>query len=631
MIASDVYCYVTFQFNYPAQARGGSGNLISPEGYSVFVPAVYVPVADNRTACTVQWSDIKSRLLQDYNVQTHTVTCSVSVRFAVFKYVPAHFRWESVGTAETLLEQRDFCTTSTLCTFKLQNNFDGGICTNVGLAVVGIPIHDPTYADSIQHQATVQHAAVTALAGKIVLSKIEQDLGVFTNYIHWSKHDIAGTGLTSTHHGQPSMGAYVGSSAIIAQWWNSAVDLSLKVHLTRVVGPNLQSAGFFLDTIGVAALALLTGPYTLATDTSDSRNNKFATYNTNGDCDKDALSGAAFYTLLQRSDETEVAAMLTDQARMIYVHWKAYRGKAIMAHVSANVAIAKGRSRTSTMAANKEEDLVGHSIAGILPAVRTDGVRLYVYNVNNLGEAEFVSYDKSAADAIDSHNGSDVRLVGTRAVGITPATFLKLTRVTVSLRVAMLIGKILLCEMTIPSVPFVNIYSWPSRFTGIFRPHLHHTVGWNGLNEFDADQYPHIMQVYSLDETIVIKTVMGKFPSVATVFSNGALSCDVDTDTPFHLESNPVVHPLRVDERFERQNIELITPTASLNPAPYTVDGKWEDVRLMHVGTENMTFKPTSLLTVGPSTYSVQSVINTNGNLSATPMHVYQLAVDQCN
>ena len=48
-----------------------------------------------------------------------------------------------------------------------------------------------------------------------------------------------------------------------------------------------------VDCIGMSAITLLIGPYTIPEDAIDGRNTKWASYNENGDCDKDALTAAA--------------------------------------------------------------------------------------------------------------------------------------------------------------------------------------------------------------------------------------------------------------------------------------------------------------------------------------------------
>lgn len=246
-----------------------------------------------------------------------------------------HDRLEVVGTAQVKVTRKnvDGCVNIEL--------FDGDNGTDVGSSfnLIGAAVDD-TFYTAVKNYACTFAAAATSKTFAHRLSLWEYaHIKMITDLAHWFQTDSTGV-IRSTVHGIEDIDTFALSVSLIDDWWSTSV----KIVQTWHPDVNVSNRGLYLDAIGMAALCIATGPYTTVEDRRDTRNDQFDSFFDRGDCDKNAISGAALFTLMMKMTASDITHINSALAHDIIVHWQQTRGEAIILHLKTDTKTALGES-----------------------------------------------------------------------------------------------------------------------------------------------------------------------------------------------------------------------------------------------------------------------------------------------
>ena len=403
-------------------------------------------------------------------------------------YNATHKRLEAQGSAELHVSRSDNTSTVSVNLHDART----GIPKERTIVLYGIKFVTKGHSELVQKNAQARYAAVNSDAFTRSLATVEKAMmNTTSNFVHWYASDICGVAIHRADRGQPSINAFRGSDrCAVRKWWKAAVDLVVcmfcaKVRITKFSNDEL-------DAIGMAAIAVLVGPYTIPDDRVDSRNTKWATYNENGDCDKDALTAAAIYTMLRFPLDPKTNRMFADcdVGNRILAHWEQTRGAAVMCHITATQETALGQAKDPEMqglTCGGPSTEMGHCIWGVLPLIQ---------------------------HVTDSVDVDETKLITAFTEMSNPKT--------PKLRV-------LMGEATRPTTPHPNCIAkgptpaeWETQFKE-FYPNLKYGTpnegGWGEIKLLDSTQYPQLMQVYTAAGCCYPTPKKGgRFPSVCEVF-----------------------------------------------------------------------------------------------------------------
>mgnify|MGYP006115255111 FL=1 len=481
-----------------------------------------------------------------------------------------------------------------LCTYM------DGSDTDLTVNVTNLWPVDYDRVSDAQQERRVAYKRVTGIDVKIELTAYmaERLQCVFNdgfNMIHWYMFAQCGTGIYSALHGQPSLGSFVGNVSTIVNWWNVAVEMACAFYLRDVP---LEWSHFMLDAVGCGALALLVGPYTLVSDIFDSRNTKWASFFIQGDCDKDALTGGAIFTMLMNAmasvdDRAALERDLTGSAMAILVHWFKYRSKPIIMHVLAHPSTATGEA----VDPDSTDPPKGHCVLGVLPKVYKDADdKYYVQYVTPQLRPVLRRFNSNFEHEADE---TDMTVIDNKE---------HVEHVEVDLEHAIKMGAIILGEMTVPTTPYSGVDHTHVAYTSVFRA-FGFGPGIGGLLLFTPGHYVQGLQIYSQSQTVVVQPAAnGIFPSVDEICATGAKTVTFDIDGITKLVRKP---PLVLE------SIDLISDDGGRNIVDKikALLKEHNNVRLMHKGAvANQPGVLRGLLTVGMSQY-VAVLVDENGVL----------------
>ena len=497
----------------------------------------------------VTFEQINAMLKKWYRIDLKPGKDGIAIRIAYWKYNAAEKRLNSVGTAEVLVTglhemMTQYITLHTVATGKV---------TDTRFKLHGVAL-DVSHATCVREYAVRSCSMVNNTAFLDELAEWEMsNVGEVSNYMHWYTIDACATSVHNTADGQPCIDAYCGTEGTIARWWNEAIALASAIMLKPPVpSVDVTLSELELDALGVSALFMLVGPYTATVDAIDTRNTKWASYHGTGDCDKDALTGCALYTLIVGSTDS-VKKMLSERAKAVVEQWQKYRGQAIMAHVNITP---QGPHRLASVGASP----LGHSIMGILSKA-------------------------AAARPLETALQVDNNILFAEMTGL----------VTPHVKIA---GKSP-CEDDYPNI----------RFDGDERG------GYGGMILFNAAQYPKIFQVYSSTECVNIELAEHAHrPSVSDTFSSNTaahamppLSQVLGVAKKEGIDA--ATAPSRVRRTDELQLIDIITPDTSTT---FKVGADVSSYRLCNPRgstfttlTRDMSDPSTAIYCVGPSKFGV--------------------------
>ena len=445
-----------------------------------------------------------------------------------------------------------------------------GEFTGVNVSVKGVEFKNEGHTLDVQKNAKRRAEIMNSGSfGRALAQREMRTLRVLSNFIHWYLSLMCGTAVHRVIEGQPFINAFLDSDPQTAgQWWDSAMSLAEKLFCKRNAKDYSKNE---LDSIGMSAITLLVGPYTIPQDAIDGRNTKWASYNENGDCDKDALTAAAIYTMLRfgRSIEEFCSNPL---GKKILRWWKESRGAAIMCHVTASAETALGQTGSQDPTCGPE---MGHCIWGVLPNMKeTCNLRMTEKDIASVFEK--------------MKNDEKPKFV----------LFGEATRPTTANPLIVAQG--------------ASSAEWKEQFE-IKYPNLRYgnpnMGGWGEIKLLDSTQYPHVMQIYTAGGCCFTKTIGTTFPKVCDVFAArpnvelGAMS-SLFSGSPeleeYH-KSDVWKEGTRFDPHNERQDIKEITHKSVL------VTGIDEGARLCNPRRQTFKDRYTSdqVITVGAATFGV--------------------------
>lgn len=583
-------------------------NFRNRASVSALVPTTVLVAGETRAS--LDFNDvIKKFVAAEYNVSMADMHADcVSITVAFLWWNSSNNQHECRGTVEVWRtpRQRSFQQTGTsgepdnlvrtpqrlhLCTYMDGSN------TNLTVDVTNLWPVDYDRVQKAQQQRRKAYTFVTSAEVKMPLTAymvntLGCDLNNGFSMIHWYMFAQCGTGIYSTMYGQPSLGSFVGTIDTIAEWWNVAVELSCVLHLR-----DSQAAWswFMLDAVGCAALAVLVGPYTRVPDVFDSRNTKWATFNRNGDCDKDALTGGAVFTMLMRAmasaaDRAALQQKLNKNAMAILDHWYKYRGEPVIMHVLAHPSTATGEA----VDPNCTDPPMGHCVLGLLPKVYKIEANYYVQYVTPQLKPVLRRFDSNFENGQDEYNplGLGLGLDGGAVVQVT-------------LKQAVKMGAIVLGEMTVPSTPYSGVDHTNVAYTSVFRA-FGSGPGTGGLLLFTPGHYAHGLQIYSQNQTVVVKpTASGVFPSVDAICATGAQTVTFDVAHITKLTRRPPVVLESIDQITHDSGGRNVTDKLKR----LTREG--HELRLMHKDALSSTSQVyQALVQAGAAEYAVGYVSN---------------------
>jgi len=403
----------------------------------------------------------------------------------------------------------------------------GALMTGVTPVASGIVEIDQAHTDAVQQNAEQRYEIVNSpkFTNELAMNE-RRNAKRLSNFIHWFITGLCDTAIHIVIYGQPSINAFLGSKKkTMHDWWRSATMLAEVLFVSP--GSKKVYSDAELQSLGVSAIALLVGPYTIPPDAIDGRNTKWATYNENGDCDKDALTAAAIYTMLRCSaDDFDCGHLLGNR---IVSHWKQCWGAAVMMHVTATSETALGQD--SAPEGHRQRITcgpeMGHCIWGVLPQA-TGGI----INPTMSGEDLAKAY-KNVQDTKDAY--------------------------------------ILLGEATRPTTANPFVVAQTADGAGMFRDHYPNLKygapgagGWGEIKLLDETQYPHLMQMYTAGGCCFFKASGEGFPSVCEAL-RGNKSVELEDMTtllpPEGLKTKDSVWKkgTKFEPHRERQDISEIT------------------------------------------------------------------------
>lgn len=417
---------------------------------------------------------------------------NIYVKIAHLKFNASTKRLESKGTVEVNAVVDGTLAGSVPKEFNLHHPVTGVLEGNT-IDVVGLsPINDNVHAKTVQKNAKERFDALNLSEFTQALAMREfRTLGKTSNFIHWFLSDNCGSAIHRATYGQPAINSFLGSNpTTIKLWWKSAVTFAELLFTNR----SSVYSDAEMDALGISAITLLVGPYTIPEDKIDGRNTKFASFNENGDCDKDALTAAAIYTMLRFGTPRDFDCGHV-VANNILLHWKRTRGAAIMCHVQASAKTALGQEGNKTIQGLTcgLPPPMGHCIWGILPKL---GV--------GTSDDEDVSCKLTITEIELKHIFNAIKQND--------------------------VLHIALGEATRPTTPNPNVIAkeadsenWKRIFCKNYSNLKYGTPnsgGWGEIKLLDDTQYPHLMQIYTAGGCCFADTTgtEKQFPSVCSVF-----------------------------------------------------------------------------------------------------------------
>lgn len=498
-----------------------------------------------------------------------SVSDNCTAKISLLRFNSSTQRLETKGSAEL-----DLYVNKAGSAIKEQlHHPDTGKYTGIEVTITNVLFCDPSHGKMVQANAKRRSDILNASSfGTALGMKESRMLSKPSNFIHWYLSLMCGTAIHRTIEGQPFINAFLGSTeSAVKQWWDSATTLAEKMFCQKKRSG--EYSGNELDSIGMSAITLLVGPYTIPQDAIDGRNTKWASYNENGDCDKDALTAAAIYTMLRFGPNIVCRNKLGTK---ILNHWKDTRGAAVMCHVTASAETALGQAANADMqeptCSIKE---MGHCIWGVLPKISDELCKL------RITETELVDIFEQMKTTRDKY-----------------ILFGEATRPTTANPLIVAKGS--------------SKEGWKAQFNSEF-PNLKYGSpdegGWGEIKLLDSTQYPHLMQIYTADACCYTKTSQAKFPSVCDVFSGkeGVEICPMSTlfrgesELAAYFDKDVWNNGTRFDPHKERQDIKEITLKSML------VNDIDKDARLCN--PRRKTFRTNyiseQVITVGAATFGV--------------------------
>jgi len=504
-------------------------------------------------------------------------------------YNATHKRLEAQGSAELHVSRSDASSVSV-------NLHDArtGIPTKRAIVLYGIKFVTEGHSELVQQNAQARYDALNSDAFTRSLATVEKAMmNTTSNFVHWYASDICGVAIHRADRGQPSINAFRGSDrCAVRKWWKAAVDLVVCMFCAKVRLTDFSNDE--LDAIGMAAIAVLVGPYTIPDDRVDSRNTKWATYNENGDCDKDALTAAAIYTMLRFPLDPKTNHLFADceVGNRILEHWKQTRGAAVMCHITATQETALGQANDPKMQGLTCGPEMGHCIWGVLPLIR------------------------GVTDSVDVDEPNLITAFTEMSNPETPKL------------------RVLMGEATRPTTPHPNCIAkgptpaeWEGQFKG-FYPNLKYGTpnegGWGEIKLLDSTQYPQLMQVYTAAGCCYPTPKKGgRFPSVCEVFwDNSKINMN-----PMSQLLNSAMEKIagepdmwtkgtKIDPRNERQDIGDITLKPCLL-ATVDKEARLCNPRQHAFQQEGSGYNANDVITIGAATFGVFKK-NTEGGFKPT-------------
>jgi hypothetical protein len=277
-----------------------------------------------------------TRVYHGHNVTSYPQYLALSQE----KFNVDHDRLEVQGTAQIKITSKQDGNT-----FKIEL-FDGdnGVNVNQHVFFRGAETDNGRFYADVQRYAKAfsQKAMSDKFARLLTLWEYEH-VGMITNLAHW--YQLKSTGIIkSTLHGIEDIDAFALPVFLIDYWWGGAVRIVQQWHPAT---PDYDAPAY-IDAIGMAALCVAVGPYTTVPDKRDTRNDQFDSWFDRGDCDKNAISGAALYTMLIKMTAADTKKISNLLARAIITQWKKTRGEAIILHLKTDTDTAHGKTAGKT-------------------------------------------------------------------------------------------------------------------------------------------------------------------------------------------------------------------------------------------------------------------------------------------